>query len=255
MFGLLIERTITNFSPLSDAEFTDNAANFLKTDIHSHLLPGIDDGSKSLEESAMLVEELMKMGYQKFITTPHIMSDCYRNTPEIIAERLATLKEFLTKKELNIEIEAAAEYYLDEGFVEKIKKKEKLLTFGKNYILFETGFNNKPLNFFEVIFDLQSNGYQPILAHPERYTYIQQNPKLLETLMQKGVKLQVNLNSLANYYGKPAQKIAQKIIDKGMLSLVGSDCHGTRHIKALKQARQKKHFYRLAELSLENNLL
>lgn len=255
MIGLLIQKTLQNFTPLSDQEFIDEGNRFLKTDIHSHLLPGIDDGVQTFEESAQMVERFVKMGYQKLITTPHIKSDAYRNTPEIILNKLTELKNYLESKNINIEIEVAAEYYIDEWFVALLESGQKLLTFGNNNILVETSFLNKPYNLLEVIFELQSAGYRPVFAHPERYTYIQEDMSLLDKLIQRGVLLQLNANSLAGYYGRAAQKIACKMIDRKMVHLVGSDCHGKRHMNALQKAIVQKHYYQLADLNLLNNKL
>src|SRR5690606_2489169 len=111
---------------------------WLEVDMHSHLIPGIDDGSKTMEESLNLVKRLSDYGLRKIITTPHIMSEYYRNTPEIISMGLEDLRRAVKNEGVSIEIEAAAEYYMDEIFLEKIKNGEEILTFGDNYILVET---------------------------------------------------------------------------------------------------------------------
>lgn len=255
MIGLFIQKTLQNFTPLSDQEFIDEGNRFLKTDIHSHLLPGIDDGVKTLEESIQMIQGFIRMGYQKLITTPHIKSDAYRNTPEIIQGKLSELKAYLKKENITIGIEAAAEYYVDEWFVALLESGDTLLTFGDNHILIETSFINKPYNLLEVIFELQASGYRPVFAHPERYIYVQENMSFLNKLVERGVLLQLNANSLAGYYGKTAQKVARKIIDNQLVHLVGSDCHGRRHMNALQKAIVQKHYYQLADLNLLNNTL
>ena len=186
-----------------------NIENFIKVDLHSHLLPGIDDGSQNMLESASLIKGFKELGYQKLITTPHIMGDFYRNTPEIIHEQLHLLKAYLKDIEVEIEIEAAAEYYLDEWFIQMIEKGDEILTFGNNYVLFETSFMNKPQQLLDTIFKMQSQGYQPVLAHPERYTYLYDDPELLQTLRERGVLFQINLNSLTGYYSRSAQHFAE----------------------------------------------
>lgn len=228
---------------------------FIHTDIHSHLLAGIDDGSQSLTESAELIKQFKNLGYQKLITTPHIMSDFYLNTPAIIAEKLADLQFFLQKMNIEITIEAAAEYYLDEIFIRKIENNHALLTFGKNYLLFETGFANQPTQLMQTIFLLQSQSYKPVFAHPERYIYLQKDFDLLREIYSKGVYLQINLSSLLGYYGKSAKELAEKMIDKKMVAFVGSDCHAMRHLEAIEKVQNLKYFRKLANLNILNNQL
>lgn len=225
------------------------------TDIHSHLLPGLDDGSKSFEESLEMIKTFKALGYKKLITTPHVMGDFYKNTPEMILEKLQELKQVLKNNFIDIEIEAAAEYYLDESLIQKLEKEEKLLTFGDNYLLFETSYLNKPRQLYEAVFMMQSAGYKPVLAHPERYVYLYGNFKDLEEVYERGVLLQVNLNSLNGYYSKPAQDLAEELIKKKMINFIGSDCHKTGHLHNLKKVRNKKIYEKLGSLELYNNTL
>lgn len=228
---------------------------FIQTDIHSHLLPAIDDGSKTYEESIELLKNFVALGYEKVITTPHIMSDFYRNTPEIIQSKLKRLQSKLKEHQVDIQIEAAAEYYMDDWFINQVNRKMPLLTFGDKYLLFETSFMNKPRQFFDAIFKLQTQGYKPILAHPERYTYLQNNFDLVKQIHKKNILLQLNLNSLDGYYGKSAQKLAEKLIDNKMISFAGSDCHGKRHLDTLVKVQKKKYYQKLRNLALINNQL
>ena len=163
---------------------------FFNTDMHSHLLHGLDDGSPDLETSVKLVKELKKLGFVKLIITPHIMSDMYKNTQEIIKNKFIQLRNKLKENQINIKIEYAAEYYIDFEFEKKILENE-LLTFGENYILVECSFFEPPLNFLDIIFKLQLNGYKVILAHPERYHFF--SIEYLENLVDRGVLLQLNL--------------------------------------------------------------
>lgn len=228
---------------------------FLEVDMHSHVLPGIDDGADTLEDSLELLSQLSALGYKKMIATPHIMGDFYKNTPEIIHKKLETVREVLMQRQVNISLEAAAEYYLDEWFMEKLNKEEPLLTFGDNYLLFETSYINESSYFAEAVFKLKSLGYKPVLAHPERYTYLYSGFEKFEELYAKGVLFQINLNSLAGYYSKAAQKFSTMLIDKQMVQFAGTDCHGIRHIEALKKARATKHYKNLANSNLLNNQL
>jgi protein-tyrosine phosphatase len=221
-------------------------AGLIKTDMHSHLIPGIDDGSKSMEESISLIRSFKEIGYSKIITTPHIMSDYFKNTPEIINEGLSKLKDELNKQKIEIEIEAAAEYYLDFDFIDKIHS-EKLLTFGNNYLLFEVSYLNEPDNIDAVIFELQTSGYKVILAHPERYPFWGNNPNRFETLKDKEVFFQININSLAGHYSPGAKKVAEKLIELGMVNFIGTDCHHANHLKYMEEALRSPALHQLVQ--------
>ncbi len=227
----------------------------VSTDIHSHLIAGIDDGSKSIEESLDIIKQFAVNGYKKLITTPHIMSDYYKNSPENILPGLEELKVRLKQENINIEIEAAAEYYLDEFFIEIINNNQPLMTFGNNYVLFETSFMNKPRNLEEVIFLLSTKGYKPVLAHPERYIYLANDFSSYEELKSKGVLFQLNYISLSGYYSPVVKKTAEKLVDAGLIDMIGSDCHGQRHLDAIEKTKTSKYMKKLAKLPLLNNSL
>lgn len=228
----------------------------LGIDIHSHLIPGIDDGSNSIEESLAILRKFVELGYKKIITTPHINSDYYRNTPEIIKSGLETLKQAATDNRINIALEAAAEYYIDFDFVQSIRNKAPMLTFGRNCLLVELSFFNPPDNLTEILFEIQSERYIPVLAHPERYNYWANNFEYYTELHTRGVLFQLNLNSLTGYYGVQAQKTAYQFIDRGLCSLVGSDCHQIESLEIMTKALDNKHFYKLIESgNLLNNTL
>ena len=158
------------FSKNNERECEPLNFSILKTDIHSHFIPGIDDGSPDMETTIALIEKMQALGFEKIITSPHVMSDFYKNSTEIILKGLACVRKELKAKKINIEIDAIAEYYVDYEFEQKIGK-EKFLTFGDNYILVELSFMQAPRNLFEIIFKLQLEGYKVVLAHPERYNY------------------------------------------------------------------------------------
>ncbi|WP_291725989.1 tyrosine-protein phosphatase [Bernardetia sp.] len=229
----------------------------ITVDMHSHLLPGIDDGCKSFDESIALIKELIELGYKKLICTPHIMGDFYRNTPEIILGKLDQLTDIINQLGLDIELGAAAEYYLDESFVERIDNAEELLCFGKEkYVLFETSYMNASPHTENVIFMLQSLGYTPVLAHPERYVYLFENyNEQLHKLHSKGVLFQININSLSGYYSRPSKKIAEYLIDEELVSFLGTDMHGERHFKSLVKSRETNHYKKALSQELLNNKL
>ncbi|MGC9350983.1 MAG: tyrosine-protein phosphatase [Sulfurovum sp.] len=195
----------------------------LHTDIHSHLIPGIDDGARDMEESIFLLRKMEALGYKKIITTPHIMADGYTNTPQTILTGLQALRRAAKEENIDIEIAAAAEYYLDDGFYTHLNNKD-LLTVG-DYLLIETSYISKPLQFDTMIFEIQAVGLKPILAHPERYRYIRELKKEYEAMKEKGIFFQVNLNSFTGHYGKEAKKKVDFLNDAGMIDFLGSDIH------------------------------
>ncbi len=226
----------------------------LTTDMHSHLLPGIDDGAQDLEESMSLIRQLVEVGYEKLITTPHIMGDFYQNTPEIIQERLARVREAVAAEGLAVTLEAGAEYYLDEWFPEKLERGE-IQWFGDRFLLFETAFMTQPHQLFKSIFDMKLKGYKPVFAHPERYMYLQSDYEKAQTIYNQGVYYQINLNSLSGYYGPGAKALAAYLMKEDMVDFVGTDTHGQRHINGLQSVLKSSDFGYLANVTLCNNRL
>ena len=218
----------------------------LKTDIHSHLIPGIDDGAQTMEDTLALVAELRQLGYQKVITTPHVMSDYYKNTPEIILDGLEKVRKAVIEAGIEIEIEAAAEYYLDYNFEIKIAQKQ-LLTFGKNHVLFELPFLSPPESLNKVIFELQTNGYKPVLAHPERYSFWYKDFEKFTELKEKGVLFQMNINSLTGHYSVDTKKMAERMVDENMIDLLGTDCHNLNHIRLLQNCLTEKYLHKILQ--------
>jgi protein-tyrosine phosphatase len=227
----------------------------LEVDMHSHLLPGIDDGVKDLEEAKTIISRFYDLGYRKLITTPHVFSDLYKNTPAIIIQQLHLVKNALKTDNVNIDIDAAAEYYLDDSLFQSLKNGDELLTLGNKYLLFETNFITEPLILKEFIFHASSRGYKLILAHPERYLYLHDNYAKIEDLLNRGVYLQLNITSLSGYYSKPAQKLAIKMIENKHVHFLGSDCHHMKHMELLNDIRQNKYFEKALTLPLLNNSL
>ena len=211
----------------------DGNYNCLKTDMHSHILPGIDDGSPDVETSVHLVKELMKMGYEKFIATPHIYPDLYPNTKESIQQAAALLNQRLKEEGIDIEVKAAAEYFIDDMFLERVEKGEQFLTIHNNWVLVEVSFIAPPQDLNHVLFALITNGYQPVLAHPERYSYYHHKKETYIRFKDQGCMLQVNLLSLLGYYGKSVQEAARFLVSEGLVDLIGTDLHHQRHLDAM----------------------
>ena len=223
----------------------------MRTDLHSHLIPGIDDGAKNIDESLLLVRSLHSLGYSRFITTPHIMPHRFPNTADTILRGLDALREALLAAAIPVTVDAAAEYYLDEQFLSLIRQKA-LLTFGENEVLFEMSYVIQPLDLDTIIFELQSSGYTPVLAHPERYLFLHRDMEGYARLKERGVRFQVNINSLGGYYSKPVQKAAKAIMAEGWIDYLGSDTHHQRHIDALTRTLRSNV---IARVKAENTLL
>ncbi len=199
-------------------------------DLHSHLIPGIDDGAKNVQQSIELINRLKDIGYKKLIITPHIMIDAYPNSEIDITTRLLNLKLDLAKEGIDIELEAAAEYYVDEGFLEHLNKP---LLINNEYLLFETSYMAKPMNLEDQIHEINARGYKPLFAHPERYRYIKDFDREYYRFKELGVYFQLDLNSIGGFYGKDAYKKANYLVENGLIDFVGSDTHNKRHIKNL----------------------
>ena len=225
----------------------------LKTDIHSHFIPGIDDGSPDMETTISLIKEMQGLGFKKVITTPHVMSDFYKNSSDIILKGLTDIRSELKVQNINMEIEAAAEYYIDYDFDQKIGK-EKFLTFGDNYILVELSFMEAPENLFDIIFKLRLEGYNVVLAHPERYAFFTMDD--YEELVNRGVLLQINWLSIIGYYSPQIEQKTKDLISADMVSFIGSDCHNMNHAELYKKCQTKKAWHDLNNSSkLLNNTL
>ena len=211
----------------------------LKIDIHSHLIPGIDDGSQSMKESLTLLRGLEEIGYKKVITTPHIMLDAYKNNREIIMSGLDALRKVAKEEGIALEIDAAAEYYLDDGFLDLLEQ-GNMLSFAKDHLLFETSYVAKPMQLEEMIFAIGSSGYKPVMAHPERYRYVKDPEKEYGRLKELGVMFQVNLNSFGGHYGQQAKEQALFLSQHGMIDLLGSDTHHKKHVSSLGKVIQSE---------------
>lgn len=221
-------------------------------DIHSHLLPGIDDGAKNIEDSIELISKMSSYGINNFITTPHVLGTVWPNSSDKILDTLDILLEELEKRDMgHLKISAAAEYMMDEQFCELLKKRD-LLTIKEDSLLVEMSYLNAPVNLFEILFDIQLAGYRPILAHPERYNFYHNNFDDYQKLKNAGCRFQMNMLSLTGYYGESVKKTAEKLIKQNMIDFVGSDTHHHRHLNAMQNLGNKKTLELIKPL-LKNN--
>ncbi|MFK7757508.1 MAG: tyrosine-protein phosphatase [Flavobacteriales bacterium] len=216
----------------------------LQVDMHSHFLPGVDDGAESTNDSLDLMRRLEQLGYRHYITTPHIMSDVYPNVKQDLLKRAEILRETLLRSDIKATLEVSAEYFLDQHFMELIRQNE-LMPFGDNYILFEMSFIDKSPLLQDAIFELQSAGYTPILAHPERYSYLHSTPEIYKELVDQGVHLQVNINSFTEHYSTSVMKMAERLVDRKLITFLGTDCHHTGHLSLMKTALTSPYLHKL----------
>lgn len=204
----------------------------LRCDVHSHFIPGIDDGAQTMDQTIELLTAMSDLGYRKVVTTPHNMADGYRNTPEIILGGLERVRDEVRRRGLAMEVDAAAEYYLDHELEQKVLDR-RVLTFGDNLLLFELPFISEPAVLLNVIFQMQTMGYRPVLAHPERYGYWHNDYSKYELLKERGVLFQLNTIALMGGYGPGVKRAAERIVDNGWYELIGSDCHRMDHVNAI----------------------
>ena len=204
------------------------------TDMHSHVLPGIDDGSPDPETSVQLIRGLTELGYSKLIATPHIMWDLYRNDAATIDAARQLLQPECEREGVQAPVHAAAEYFMDDYFDSLVEEGKPLRTLTKNWVLIEFSFVGAPVDLKQKIFALQIKGYQPVIAHPERYNYLYTNRKWFDEMKELGCLFQLNILSLTSYYGRIANELARYLIKKEYINLLGTDLHHQRHLQVLR---------------------
>ncbi|UYW00520.1 histidinol phosphatase [Flavobacterium agricola] len=224
------------------------------TDIHSHIMHNIDDGAKNPEDSALLINTLLEIGTKNIISTPHTSTHIWNNSPEIIVKKREELNNIIPDLLTKSNFKVASEYLLDDSFLTLLENKQ-VLTYKDNHILVEFSYFNVPLNYQNIFFEIQLNGYQPILAHPERYSYFNNHPEVFEAIRKSGVKLQLNLLSLVGYYGPDVMKMADELLKRNLYDFTGSDLHHKMHCKALHDKIKLKHHSGLSSVMANNYYL
>ena len=218
----------------------------LGVDVHSHFIPGIDDGAQTLGQTMELLQAMVELGYRKVITTPHSMADGYRNPSEVILGGLEKVRAEVKRTGMTIEVDAAAEYYLDHELEPKVARKD-VLTFGKNFVLFELPFIGEPAMVRQLVFQMQTQGYRPVLAHPERYTFWHNDLTKYTELKERGVLFQLNLVALSGAYGPQAKQVAERLIDLGAYEFLGTDCHNMNHIEAIHNTLTRPYLHKILD--------
>jgi protein-tyrosine phosphatase len=254
MFSLFNKKKEKNTDSLPQQHSNSSDWSFLNTDIHSHFIPGIDDGAQTIEDSLNMIRAMKDMGFKSLVTTPHIKFDHYPNTTETIQNGLAQLHRALIENHIDMPIRAAAEYYIDDHFMQLLDS-EPLLTIQKNEVLVELSFMFEPMNFYNTLFKIQTKGYKPILAHPERYTFYHDKKEVYEEIRDRGVMLQLNTIALTGYYGKPVKDIAEYLLEKKLYDYCGSDMHHMRHADQLKKVLDSRVLHTLQRYPFKNAAL
>lgn len=217
----------------------------MAVDFHNHVLPGIDDGAKNMDDSLAMLRNFAALGVKKVIASPHSMADGYINSNQKILQKRDEVRQAIKQNGINIEMDAAAEYYMDELFMQKIEQRD-LLTIGKNYVLMELSYLSKPNNTGDAIYKLQVAGYNLILAHPERYPYYYEDSFAhYKDFKDRGVYFQINLGSLVGKYGRDAKYTAEKMIDEGLVEFTSSDLHSLGQFETLRECLKSKHLEKL----------
>ena len=201
-------------------------------DFHNHLLPGIDDGSKSIEQSVEMIKIYDDLGIEKVIASPHIFKDLYPNNAETIKKSFDNLNSSMLDQNTKV-LGYGAEYMVDEFFIKELDKKSELLTCFENHVLIEIPFFGELRLLKEALFKLQNLGYFPILAHPERFNSIQ-SIKIIKELKERGAKMQLNALSLIGFYGKDVKKKSKEFLKLGLYNFIGTDVHNPYQLNKLK---------------------
>lgn len=216
------------------------------TDIHSHLLPGVDDGSPDIPTSLELLDWMEALGWKKIWLTPHVMEDFQNHNPRL-EQTFQSLKEVYRG---NLELALASEYMLDASFSQRLP--DQVLPLGKNHLLVETSYMYGPAGLNDLLLDIYQAGYQPIIAHPERYMYMEVAD--YRELKEKGYHFQLNLMSLSGYYGRRPQAVSEDLLKKGWYDYVGSDLHHLhRYAPMLENFKLKREQMDALSVLLENN--
>ena len=224
----------------------ENNQLFYNTDVHCHILPGVDHGSQNVEQSIEMLRAERDMGITRVILTSHVTAETFENTPDTLRPAFEILKQVVAETEdiSHMKLYLSAEYRMDE-FWDKQYTLGNQIAMPGNYILMENSFHQELLGLDELLFDLKVKGYKPILAHPERYIYYAQRKQRLEQLHNTGTKFQVNLLSLAGYFGQHCRETALWLVKRGMVDMLGSDMHGMEHVKVIQDYINSKEWRKL----------
>lgn len=214
---------------------------WLGVDIHSHILPGIDDGSPDVSTSLRFIKALENLGFNHLIATPHIFRELYPNTKETIGQAKKILQAEMDKENVFIKLSAGAEYMIDQDF----NLNDSLVSLNQKHLLIEMSYLSESPGISKTIFDIEIKGFQPVLAHPERYTFYFKDKSRLRRFKEKGCLMQLNLLSILGYYGKDVKQLAELMLKEKMYDFAGTDLHHDKHLSTLTEAVQSGKLYNL----------
>ncbi|SOE22695.1 Tyrosine-protein phosphatase YwqE [Spirosomataceae bacterium TFI 002] len=237
-------RTIIEKSTLNLKSTTKNVS-VLTVDMHNHILPSLDDGSENMEIALHLAAGMVKKGFKKVFATPHIMPGFYNNDEEKILRKVNMLRQNLKDENIHLEIDYAAEYYVDENFIKLMDTGIKPITIGRhtNFVLIETSFVESFQNVLKAVEKLLNMGYKPVLAHPERYIYLDETNRRCEKLQNLGVLFQLNINSLGGYYSQQTKKKAEYMVEHDLVSFLGTNIHNDIQLQSLDYATSSPYYH------------
>lgn len=221
------------------------------SDIHSHILFGIDDGAKTIEDSKYIMQSFVDLGFKNAVTTPHTTTEVWDNTYQTITSKYNEVKDLLPELSDKLHLRTASEYFIDDSFEQRFQS-EKLLTLKDNYVLVEMSFINPPFQLYDILFDLQVAGYKPVLAHPERYLFYHQNFDEYKKLKTAGCLFQLNLISAVGFYGENIARTADRLLGEGFIDFAGSDVHNSSHIHCFEKPLKIKNIAPLKQ-AVKNN--
>ncbi|HLV46107.1 MAG TPA: CpsB/CapC family capsule biosynthesis tyrosine phosphatase [Flavobacterium sp.] len=220
-------------------------------DFHSHVLYGLDDGAKTIEDTLFLINSLIELGFSELSASPHTTPLVWENTKEGILAQYEKIKEEILELSQQVQLRTASEYLMDESFLQRMQS-EKLLTIKDNYVLVEMSYINPPMGLYDILFQLKSEGYQPVLAHPERYNFYKNDLESFRKLKKYGCLFQLNILSTTGYYGDGIAEVADYLLKENMYDFAATDVHHNKHIEAF-QSKVKVRNYQSIEKLLENN--
>jgi len=229
---------------------------WFSTDIHCHVIPGVDDGSPDVDTSCELIAGIHELGIQRIIATPHVTQATFENTPQTLEKPLADLRGAMSQRGIDLPLSNSAEYRID-GLLDSNIENGTLMPFPGNYLLIENSFIQEPWNIEQVVFDLQVKGFKPILAHPERYLYYHNKTERYKALKNLDLAFQINLLSLAGFHGKAEKRMAIELAEAGMVDFIGTDMHGIRHLNCFREylcSREARHHMALVAPLIKNDI-
>lgn len=234
-----------------------NTKLFFSTDIHCHVIPGVDDGSPNVATSLELVERMRSLGLERIYASPHVVEERFENLSPELDAALGELNHALAEKAAEEEttpfiVGRSAEYRIDDFFKELLRRGE-VATLPDRHILIENSFIQEPMGMDQFVFDLRADGFKPIWAHPERYGYLYDRRARYDELHNRGLMFQLNILSLAGYYGQREKKTAEFLLEKGYVDFIGTDIHNHRHIDALEEFMGTRTYRHLAETLTPGN--